>query len=125
MHEELREYDTRFVFRSKYYNIAEVFANTKTGEVWFTNFLDDAIILPFNRKTNATMCDLIEFFEDRCFERGRFDLRDILDRLGLVEYNPFHIVYRYGGKAAEDHFWIDFLRWEGDYDRAYKFGYAK
>lgn len=116
----LVEYDTHFVYTSLYGKIAEVFANTKTKEVWFENFTKEPYRLPFGSKEKATWRDLIEFFEDRCFQRTRIDMPDILESLDLESYNPFHIVYAYDGRAFEDDRWIEFIKWEGDYDYAYR-----
>lgn len=53
----------------------------------------------------------------RCWEEGRADSKELLDKLGLDEYNPYLIVQKTKGVSTNDKFWFKFdgdekLTWE-------------
>lgn len=58
----------------------------------------------------------------RCFEEARPDKYELLNRLGLTEYNPWEIVKVTHGRLWDDYLWIKFegedLTWKDvAYDR--------
>ena len=55
-----------------------------------------------------TRYQLGKIFEMRCFEKGRPDIADILNHLGLSEYNPYEIVKKTHGVSYNDYIWFRF-----------------
>lgn len=55
-----------------------------------------------------TRHQLNRILELRCWERDRADIREILSRLGLKEYNPYEIVKRTHGVSYNDYIWFRF-----------------
>ncbi|MFR4369013.1 MAG: hypothetical protein ACLT4F_09550 [Clostridia bacterium] len=76
--------------------------------VSFENFTDDNIRRMFGCKKTATYEDFERFLERRCFPRTRDNASDLLNTLGLTEYNPIEIVKKTSGKMAHDTLWVRF-----------------
>ena len=55
-----------------------------------------------------TRYELGEILTDRCWDKNRADLPDILSTLGIEEYNPYEICKRTHGKMAQDNIWFRF-----------------
>lgn len=65
---------------------------------------------------------IYDFIVSRCFEEARPDKYELLNRLGLTEYNPWEIVKVTHGRLWDDYLWIKFegedLTWKDvAYDR--------
>lgn len=58
--------------------------------------------------TSMTRHQLNHIFEMRCWDRNRADIQDILNGLGLSEYNPREIVKRTHGVSYNDFIWFRF-----------------
>lgn len=59
-------------------------------------------------RNNPTMAELSTAIEGRCWERGRADLPEILDALGLKDYNPFQIILKTHATDYDDKLWVRF-----------------
>ena len=55
-----------------------------------------------------TRYQLGKIFEMRCWEKGRADINEILENLGLKEYNPYEIVRKTHGVSDNDYIWFRF-----------------
>lgn len=55
-----------------------------------------------------TRYQLNRILEMRCFEKGRGDIRQILDHLGMKEYNPQEMVKKTHGVSYNDYIWFRF-----------------
>lgn len=55
-----------------------------------------------------TRHQLNRILELRCIERGRPDIQQILNHLGLQEYNPYEIVRKTHGVSYNDYIWFRF-----------------
>ncbi|MDE6627467.1 MAG: hypothetical protein K2K56_14015 [Lachnospiraceae bacterium] len=55
-----------------------------------------------------TRHQLNKILEMRCFEKGRGDIRQILNRFGLKEYNPQELVRKTHGVSYNDYIWFRF-----------------
>ncbi len=59
---------------------------------------------------------IYEFIKSRCMEEGRGDIEEILEELGLEEYDPWKMVQITHGVDWDDFYWIRFegenLTWE-------------
>lgn len=76
--------------------------------VEFENYTDDYLLCAFGRAEAADAEMLLDLFEDRCFSRNRADCREILDMMGLKEYDPLDIVRITHGALVDDFTWIRF-----------------
>ncbi len=59
-------------------------------------------------KEDMTRYQLNRILEMRCFEKGRGDIRQILNRFGLTEYNPQALVRKTHGVSYNDYIWFRF-----------------
>lgn len=59
-------------------------------------------------KEEMTRYQLNRILEMRCFEKERADVPQILDRLGLKEYNPYEFVKKTHGVSYNDYIWFRF-----------------
>ncbi len=86
-----------------------------TKQILCEDFTDVKHHLVFAKRPH-TIDNLNFFFETRCFPRGREDEKDILEFLGLRQYNPLDIVRKTHGAMHKDFCWIRFegetLKWE-------------
>lgn len=55
-----------------------------------------------------TRYQLNKILEMRCFEKGRGDIRQILERFGLKAYNPQELVRKTHGVSYNDYIWFRF-----------------
>lgn len=62
-------------------------------------------------KMKHNVDNLMIVFESRCFDRNRYDIKEILEYLGLLEYSPYHICLKTHGVSTQDYMWI---RWQGE-----------
>ena len=106
-------YDVEVYFKEDLQSIIHV----RGSQVTFENFGTQPIWLPFGVKTSATMEDLEEFYEDRCFPRERVNCKDLLRRMGLDCYEPELICRKTHGLQFDDFTWLQFsdepqVKWE-------------
>ena len=80
----------------------------KGSTVNFKNYTTDILSRPFGVLESATIDDLEEFFEDRCFPRERVNCKSILNRLGLDCYEPELICRKTHGIQCDDFIWLQF-----------------
>ena len=67
---------------------------------------------PFSYKEDGfTRGDILDFLKDRSLEECRPDKKEILDILGLEDYNPINITKKTHGRMMHDFFWI---KWNGE-----------
>ena len=78
------------------------------SNVSFTNYTDNVLQLPFGVRDTATIDDLENFFEDRCFPRERVNCKEILHNLGLDCYEPELICRKTHGLQFDDFIWLQF-----------------
>lgn len=84
--------------------------NEKEEKIAVINETDNLLHRAFGMKAGPTWEDFEEFLESRCFPRDRDGMDDILEDLGLDEYEPLAIVERTGGRMAGDLQWIKIRR---------------
>ena len=61
----------------------------------------------FGKKENPSWEDFEHFLEERCIPRGRAGLREYLDAIGVLEYDPMEIIRKTQGRMAEDQQWLE------------------
>lgn len=109
--------DKKLVFDYMNKNVvcSHVEVNLRTREVYCEDFTNVVHHLVFAKRPH-TVENLNFFFETRCFPRGREDEKDILEFLGLRQYNPLDIVRKTHGVMYKDYNWIRFegenIQWE-------------
>lgn len=84
-----------------------VFVNFTKQEIKVQQYGDTPIKSVF-WKMPQTMENLFVFFEYRCFERTRCNKKQILEEMGLSEYEPLAICKITHGYLTSDCFWIRF-----------------
>ena len=101
-------YNTNYNIKvySKEQLVSEI--TVKGNNVNFINYTDNVLQLPFGVRTSATVDDLEEFFEDRCFPRERVNCKEILHNLGLDCYEPELICRKTHGLQFDDFIWLQF-----------------
>ena len=75
-----------------------VFLNRKNA---IQNQTSDLIHRAFGVVENPTWEDFNIFLEDRCFPETRGNKKELLDELGLMEYDPLQIVEKTQGRMAD------------------------
>jgi len=71
------------------------------------NHTDDPVKMAIGNNVLPTWSDFQVFLEDRCIPRQRAGLREYLDAIGVIEYDPFEIILKTAGRMAEDNQWIE------------------
>ena len=71
------------------------------------NYIDDPVKTAFGNNTLPDWADLQAFLQERCIPKERAGLREYLETLSLVEYDPLEIIQKTGGRMAEDKQWLE------------------
>lgn len=73
------------------------------------DFSDVLIKRPFgNWGSEATIKDVNEFLETRCFPRTRFNCKEVLRAGGFQFYDALEICKKTEGRMTDDVFWLRF-----------------
>jgi len=84
-----------------------IYADYKTKKIRIENHTDDCIRLAFGKNENPTWEDFENFLEERCVPRQRANIKDILEFLDVLFYDPISIIEKTQGRMAEDNAWMD------------------
>ncbi len=84
-----------------------IYADMTDETLKIENHTDDIVTRAFGINESPTWSNFTYFLEDRCVPRGRAGIREYLEAMGFVEYDPFEIVEKTKGKMAEDHQWLE------------------
>jgi hypothetical protein len=76
--------------------------------IYFENYVDRPVMLPFGIKKEVTLNDLKDFFQSRCFPKERPSCKQMLRALGVPFYEPELIVRKTHGLQYEDYLWLRF-----------------
>lgn len=79
----------------------------KGADVKVTRFTDHPLRQLFAAE-KISRYQLNHILELRCFEKGRSDIEQILQRLGLTDYDPYEIVKQTHGVSYNDYIWLRF-----------------
>lgn len=77
-------------------------------EIRIKNFIDINIFLAFGVNENPNWKDYLEFLEDRCIPRTRYNIKEILRDLGLNCYDVEEYVKKTHARSYDDRQWISF-----------------
>lgn len=80
------------------------------GSYEVQDFTEVSFLKPFRGKPQGDITDedLMKFFKRRCLPETRANLREALESIGLVGYDPFNIVRKTYGLIYGDCMWIRF-----------------
>ena len=124
---ECLQYDVRFedrlkskwdgtVIRAYWENELTAIATVSGSRVTIQKFTNNTAKQFFYAFNSMDLFQLSDLLEIRCWERERVDINDILQRLGIKEYDPIEIVKRTFGVSYNDPIWFNFydayLTWE-------------
>ena len=70
------------------------------------NYIGEPVKMAFGNNILPTWADFQAFLEERCIPRQRAGLREYLDAIGVIEYDPFAIIMKTAGHMAEDNQWL-------------------
>ena len=82
--------------------------NISNNEVFIKKFTDNPTKQFFLAFDKIDIPKLSELLEARCWERGRTDIMELLNKIGLDEYDPIEIVKRTFGVSYNDCIWFKF-----------------
>ena len=77
-------------------------------EIRIKNFIDINIFRAFGVNENPNWKDYLEFLEDRCVPRTRYNIKEILRDLGLDCYDVEEYVKKTHARSYDDRQWISF-----------------
>ncbi len=80
-------------FAFMYYDTVceHVEVDLETMEVRSKVYTDEIMLQVFGKRSK-TIENVHHFFRSRCFEETNYGLKDLLELLGLQQYNPYDIV---------------------------------
>ena len=79
------------------------------GKVHFVNFTDNPLDCAFGRNESPVGLGVfLDFLEERCIPKHRFNIDEVLEGLGLSEYNEVDIVEKTYGVLIDDSFWVKY-----------------
>lgn len=84
-----------------------ILADFTCKQVAVRNHVDDLTRTAFGAVTAPLWEDLQRFLEERCMPKTRVGIDRYLKSIGLLEYDPFEIVKRSGGRMGEDDQWLE------------------
>lgn len=86
----------------------------QNGLIWGLRALDDVpqmeiplALFGFEGR-EVTYTQVLKWMEERCFPPNRIGVEDLLQKLGLKEYDPYMIAKRTQSRTIHDEFWVDF-----------------
>ena len=71
-------------------------------------YTDVLLDKPFGDDMSPDYPRVMAYLEDRCWPRNRFNIDEILESLGLAEYDPIDIVHKTHGLKHCDYIWLKF-----------------
>lgn len=84
-----------------------IYADFSDKTIAAENHVGDPIKTAFGNDPLPDWEDFQAFLRERCVPKERAGLREYLEALGLDEYDPLAIIYKTGGRMAEDNQWLE------------------
>ena len=82
--------------------------NFLDNKIKIQNYTKDILHRAFGVKENPTWEDFHVFLQDRCFPKTRGNVKSVLTKMGLQDYDPLQIIEKTHGRTAEDDLWLKF-----------------
>lgn len=99
-----------FIFRDGKNNpLTEVWVSRDKRTVKYKNYTDDVLMTCFGSPGQASYEDVLGFFKERCFQKNRSNLADILKTLHMKTYDPYVMCRKLQGRMNQDSCWVDFM----------------
>lgn len=79
------------------------------GKVHFVNFTNNPLDCAFGlNESPVGLSVFLDFLEERCIPKHRFNIDEVLKGLGLSTYNEIDIVGKTYGVLVDDSFWVKY-----------------
>lgn len=95
-----------YMFRRQPCTVIDV--NFLDQRVVIQNKTDDILHRAFGVLEHPTWNDFELFLQGRCFPRTRGDCKELLQEMGLTDYDPLQIVEITKGRLSDDEMWLKF-----------------
>ena len=95
-----------YMFRRQPCTVIDV--NFLDRKVVIQNKTDDILHRAFGVIKDPTWHDFDNFFRDRCFPQTRSNCKELLQEMGLTDYDPLQIAEKTKGRLADDEMWLRF-----------------
>lgn len=82
--------------------------NFLESKIKIRNYTKDILHRAFGVKEDPTWEDFQIFLQDRCFPKTRGNVKSVLEKMGLQDYDPLQIIEKTNGRTAEDDLWLKF-----------------
>ena len=98
------------VLKISYYDknllCTEVYFDTDESKIKAENYTKNILKTAFGNIENPTVKDLCIFLESRCIPKERAGIKEYLNTIGVMNYEPIEIIKRTAGRMAEDEQWL-------------------
>ena len=95
-----------YMFRRQPCTVIDV--NFLDRKVVIQNKTDDILHRAFGVIKDPTWNDFENFLRDRCFPQTRGKCKELLQEMGLTDYDPLQIAEKTKGRLADDEMWLRF-----------------
>ena len=95
-----------YMFRRQPCTVIDV--NFLDRKVVIQNKTDDILHRAFGVIKDPTWNDFENFLRDRCFPQTRGNCEELLQEMGLTDYDPLQIAEKTKGRLADDEMWLRF-----------------
>ena len=102
------DYTMRLTLMYQNKRCTEIDVNFLEEKIQIRNFTNDLIHRAFGVVEEPTWEDFQRFLQDRSFPKTRGNAKELLEQLGLQDYDPLQIVEKTAGRTAEDDLWMKF-----------------
>ena len=84
-----------------------IYADFTSQMLEIENHTDNIVKTAFGRNEIPDWNEFIDFLKERCVPESRDGIKDYLDEIGVVDYDPLEIVRVTKGRMAEDAQWLE------------------
>lgn len=105
---EVANYSLRIEFMNRDKCCSVILVDFYREQISVINHTDNPILRPFGIKAKPTWEDFTAFLEERCIPKDRFRIKQVLNDLGLEQYDVIRILEKTAGRTGEDDMWMKF-----------------
>ena len=103
-----KEYPLRITYMYQQRPTTVISVDFAKEKVKIQNRTEDVLHRAFGVIENPTWDDFNTFLKDRCFPATRGNAKQLLNQMGIGDYDPLQIVEKTAGRMAEDDLWMKF-----------------
>ena len=107
--ERKKDCTLRIIYMYKTLPCTYIDVNFLERQVLICNKTDDVLRRAFGAVEKPTWEDFENFLRDRCFPATRGNKKELLEELGITDYDPLQILEKTKGRCAEDNMWMKFV----------------